>query len=173
MLYPRLCVRFPVLAESRCGASVYNPPSALAMNREYPERPFVGVGSIVIEGDRVLLVKRVHPPIQGQWSIPGGVLEVGELIRDAAKREVREETGLEIEPGELLGVFDRVLRDPEKRVQYHYVLIDFLCHRIGGDLQAASDAAEARWFTLEELPALSLAEDTLEVIRKGFALSTR
>ena len=143
------------------------------MKREYPELPLVGVGSIIIEQGKVLLVKRVHPPIQGQWSIPGGVLEVGEFLRDAAKREAKEETGLEIEPGELLGVFDRLLFDPEKRVQYHYVLIDFLCRRVGGQLRAASDAAEASWFTLDELPRLSLAEDTLEVIRKGFAISVR
>lgn len=141
------------------------------MKREFPEVPLVGVGSIIIEGDRVVLVKRAHPPIQGQWSIPGGVLEVGELVREAAIREAREETGLIVEPGELLGVFDRILRDSEKRVQYHYVLIDFLCKRVGGELLAASDAAEVRWFTLEELPALNLAEDTLEVIRKGFAIS--
>ena len=141
------------------------------MKREFPEVPLVGVGSIIIGGDRVVLVKRAHPPIQGQWSIPGGVLEVGELVREAAIREAREETGLIVEPGELLGVFDRILRDSEKRVQYHYVLIDFLCKRVGGELLAASDAAEVRWFTLEELPALNLAEDTLEVIRKGFAIS--
>jgi len=138
------------------------------MNREFPEHPLIGVGSIIIEGDGVVLVKRAHPPIQGQWSIPGGVLEVGEMVREAAIREAREETGLMVEPGELLGVFDRILRDPNRRVQYHYVLIDFLCRRVGGELLAASDAAEARWFTREELPALSLAEDTLEVIRKGF-----
>jgi ADP-ribose pyrophosphatase YjhB (NUDIX family) len=139
------------------------------MKREYPEFPLIGVGSIIIEADRVALVKRAHPPIQGQWSIPGGVLEVGELVREAAIREAREETGLIVEPGELLGVFDRVLRDPEKRVQYHYVLIDFLCRRVGGEFLAASDAAEVRWFTREELPALNLAEDTVEVIQKGFA----
>ena len=138
------------------------------MNREFPDRPLVGVGSIIIERDRVVLVKRAHPPIQGHWSIPGGVLEVGEMIREAAIREAREETGLMVETGELLGVFDRILRDPEHRVQYHYVLIDFLCRRIGGELLAASDAVEVRWFTREELPGLSLAEDTLEVIRKGF-----
>lgn len=140
------------------------------MKREFPEVPLVGVGSIIVEDDRVVLVKRAHPPIQGQWSIPGGVLEVGELVREAAIREAREETGLVVEPGELLGVFDRVLRDSEKRVQYHYVLIDFLCKRVGGDLLAASDAAEVRWFRLEELPALNLADDTLEVIKKGFAI---
>jgi len=139
------------------------------MTREYPDRPLIGVGSIIIENDRVVLVKRAHPPIQGQWCIPGGVLEVGELIREAAVREAHEETGLIVEPGELLGVFDRVLRDPDQRVQYHYVLIDFLCRRISGELLAASDAAEVRWFTRAELPALNLAEDTLEVIQKGFA----
>jgi 8-oxo-dGTP diphosphatase len=138
------------------------------MKREFPEVPLVGVGAIIIEAARVLLVKRAHPPIQGQWSIPGGVLEVGEMVREAAIREAREETGLIVEPGELLGVYDRILRDPEKRVQYHYVLIDFLCCATGGKLQAASDAAEVRWFTREELPALNLAEDTQDVIQKGF-----
>lgn len=139
------------------------------MKREFPELPLVGVGAIIIEGDRVLLVKRAHPPIQGQWSIPGGVLEVGERVREAAIREAREETGLIVEPGELLGVYDRILRDPEKRVQYHYVLIDFLCRHTGGELLAASDAAEVRWFTREELPGLNLAEDTQDVIGKGFS----
>jgi len=143
------------------------------MKREFPEQPIIGVGAIIIEGPRVLLVKRAHPPIQGQWSIPGGALEIGELIREAAVREAREETGLIVEPGELLGVFDRVLRDPEQRVQYHYVLIDFLCSRMGGELHAASDAAEVRWFTREELPALNLADDTHKVILKGFEISVR
>ena len=139
------------------------------MTREYPDRPLIGVGSIIIEDSRVVLVKRAHPPIQGQWSIPGGVLEVGELIREAAVREAHEETGLVVEPGELLGVFDRILHDADKRVQYHYVLIDFLCRRIGGEFRAASDAAEVRWFKPEELPGLNLAEDTLQVIHAGFA----
>jgi 8-oxo-dGTP diphosphatase len=143
------------------------------MKREFPEMPLVGVGAIIIEGERVVLVKRAHPPIQGQWSIPGGVLEVGEMVREAAIREAREETGLIVEPGELLGVYDRILHDAEKRVQYHYVLIDFLCRRLGGELSAASDAAEVRWFTREELPALNLAEDTQDVIRKGFAALAR
>lgn len=138
------------------------------MQREFPEVPLVGVGAIIIEDSRVLLVKRAHPPLQAEWSIPGGVLEVGELVREAAIREAREETGLVVEPSELLGVYDRVLRDPGHRVQYHYVLIDFLCRRVAGDLFAATDAAEVRWFTRAELPALRLAEDTLDVINKGF-----
>jgi len=138
------------------------------MNREFPEAPLVGVGAIIIEDARVLLVKRAQPPLQAQWSIPGGVLEVGELIREATIREAREETGLIVDPVELLGVYDRILRNPERRVQYHYVLIDFLCRKVGGELSAASDAAEVCWFTREELPALHLAEDTLDVVNKGF-----
>jgi ADP-ribose pyrophosphatase YjhB (NUDIX family) len=138
------------------------------MQREFPEVPLVGVGAVIIEDARVVLVKRAHPPLQAEWSIPGGVLEVGELVREAAIREAREETGLTVEPGELLGVYDRVLRNADKRVQYHYVLIDFLCRRVAGDLAAASDAVEVRWFGREELPALKLADDTLDVIHRGF-----
>jgi ADP-ribose pyrophosphatase YjhB (NUDIX family) len=138
------------------------------MQREFPEVPLVGVGAIIIEDSRVLLVKRAHPPLQAEWSIPGGVLEVGELVREAAIREAREETGLTVEPSDLLGVYDRILRNPAQRVQYHYVLIDFLCRRVAGDLSAASDAAEVRWFSREDLPALHMAEDTLDVISKGF-----
>jgi 8-oxo-dGTP diphosphatase len=137
------------------------------MQREFPEVPLVGVGAIIIEDGRVVLVKRAHPPLRAEWSIPGGVLEVGELVREAAIREAREETGLTVEPGELLGVYDRILRDPQQRVQYHYVLIDFLCRRVAGDLAAASDASEVGWFTPDRLPALNLAEDTLDVIQKG------
>jgi len=137
------------------------------MRREFPEHPIIGVGAVIIENARVLLAKRAHPPIQGEWSIPGGALEIGELVREAAVREAREETGLIVEPAELLGVFDRVLRNPEQRVQYHYVLIDFLCRPVAGELCAASDAAEVRWFTREELPALNLADDTHGVILKG------
>jgi 8-oxo-dGTP diphosphatase len=143
------------------------------MQREFPEVPLVGVGAIIIEDSRVLLVKRAHPPLQAEWSIPGGVLEVGELVREAAIREAREETGLTVEPSDLLGVYDRILRNPAQRVQYHYVLIDFFCRRVAGDLSAASDAAEVRWFSREELPALRLAEDTLDVIHKGFQKLSR
>ena len=142
------------------------------MKREFPEVPLVGVGAIIIEDARVVLVKRLHPPLQAEWSIPGGVLEIGEMVREAAIREAREETGLTVETGELLGVFDRILRDPQQRVQYHYVLIDYLCRRVAGDLAAASDAGEVRWFRSEELPALALAEDTLQVIQNGFAKLT-
>jgi len=138
------------------------------VKREYPETPLVGVGAIIIEAGRVVLVRRGHPPMSGEWSIPGGVLEIGETLREAASREALEETGLEVEPGELLGVYDRVVRDTDERTMYHFVLIDFLCHRISGTLRAAGDADDARWFGHDEVRSLSLAEDTAEVIRLGF-----
>ena len=138
------------------------------MKREYPETPLVGVGAIIIDGDRVALVKRGHAPLQGKWSIPGGVLEVGETLRKAAVREALEETGLSVEPGELLGVFERFLPDEQGRMKYHYVLIDFLCTKVSGDLAAGDDADEVRWFRREELAELELSRETKEVILKGF-----
>ena len=141
------------------------------MKREYPDAPLVGVGAIIIERDRVVLVKRGRPPLAGEWSIPGGLLEVGETVRQAAVREALEETGMTVEVGELLGVYDRVVRDADERTRYHYVLIDFLCHRIAGDPHAADDADEARWFTRGELGQLALAADTTEVINLAFQKS--
>jgi mutator protein MutT len=143
------------------------------MKREYPDRPLVGVGAIIIDHGRVLLVKRGHAPLAGEWSIPGGVLELGETLRQAAVREVREETCLTVETADLLGVYDRVLRDPAQRTLYHYVLVDFLCRRVAGEAQAAGDAEQVRWCTLAEAGALSLPEDTAEVIRLGFEKAGR
>ena len=141
------------------------------MKREYPDSPLVGVGAIIIQDGRVLLVKRGHPPLAGEWSIPGGVLELGETVRAAAVREAREETCLTVEPAELLGVYDRVLRDDAGRTLYHFVLIDFLCRPVAGQAQAADDADEVRWFTPAEVEKLELAEDTAEVVRLGFQKS--
>jgi 8-oxo-dGTP diphosphatase len=138
------------------------------MKREYPESPLVGVGAIIIDKGRVLLVKRGHPPLAGEWSIPGGVLELGETLREAAIREAREETCLTVETAELLGVYDRVLRDDDGRTLYHFVLVDFLCRQVSGEAHAADDADEVRWFTAEEIGALGLPEDTAEVVRLGF-----
>jgi 8-oxo-dGTP diphosphatase len=138
------------------------------MKREYPNCPLVGVGAIIIEQDRVALVKRGHPPSSGEWSIPGGALEIGETLRQGLAREALEETGLTVEVGALLGVYDRILRDSDERTRYHYVLVDFLCRRITGELRAAGDAAEANWFTRSEASALGLAQDTADVIQLGF-----
>lgn len=150
------------------------------MKREYPESPLVGVGAVIIDYDsdsdsqsedgiepRVLLIRRGQAPLLGEWSLPGGVLECGETLRDAAVREAREETGLVVEIVDMLGVYERVIPGDDGRVRYHYVLIDFLCRPLSGDLKAASDAAEVRWFTREELPALNLADDANDVVRKG------
>jgi ADP-ribose pyrophosphatase len=143
------------------------------MQREYPNHPLVGVGAIIVDGGRVALVKRGRAPLLGEWSIPGGMLELGETLRQGAEREALEETGLVARTTELLGVFDRVVLDNEKRCQYHYVLIDFLCEPISGDLRAAGDAADARWFTLEEVNKLALPQDTADVIRQGLEKAVR
>jgi ADP-ribose pyrophosphatase YjhB (NUDIX family) len=141
------------------------------MNREYPENPLVGVGAVIVRENRVLLIRRGQPPLLGEWSLPGGVLECGETLREATMREAREETGLAVEVGEMLGVYERVIRDEDARVRYHYVLIDFLCRPVAGELKAASDAVEAGWFSRAELPALNLAFDANDVVLKGLACS--
>ena len=147
------------------------------MKREYPESPLVGVGAVIVDDHsddysndrRVLLIRRGQPPLLGEWSLPGGLLECGESLREAVAREASEETGLVIETGEMLGVYERVIRGDEGRARYHYVLIDFLCRPVGGDLKAGSDAADVRWFTREELPALDLAPDANDVVLKGLS----
>ena len=138
------------------------------MRRKYPDAPLVGVGAVVINEDRVLLIKRGHEPLLGEWSIPGGAMELGETIREAVLREVVEEAGITVETSELLDVFDRVVRDADGKVQYHYVLIDFLCRHISGDPLAAGDAADARWFTRADVAKLQLPKDTAEVIGMAF-----
>jgi 8-oxo-dGTP diphosphatase len=141
------------------------------MKREYPDRPIVGVGAVIVDRGRAVLVRRGTEPLRGEWSIPGGVLEIGETLRAGAEREALEETGLIVKAGEVLGVFDRVVPGENGRTRFHYVLIDFLCQRISGELHAGGDAAEARWVTLDELPTIELAEPAAGLIRK--ALGTR
>ena len=138
-------------------------------SREYPASPFIGVGAVIIEGEQALLIRRGQPPLLGEWSLPGGVLECGESLHEAAVREAREETGLKVEVLELLGVYERVIHDAEGHVQYHYVLLDYLCRRVSGELKAASDAAEVGWFRREQLPALKLAYDANDVVLKGLS----
>lgn len=139
------------------------------MKREYPERPLVGVGAVIVEGERVVLVRRAAEPMAGQWSIPGGLLELGETMRAGAVREAREETGLQVEAGEVLEVLDRIVPDGDGRPRFHYVLIDFLCRRVAGELRAGGDAAEARWVRESELAGLGVAETATRIIRKALS----
>ena len=137
--------------------------------RQYPERPIVGVGAVVLDGGRVLLVKRAHEPLRGEWSLPGGAVDVGETLEEAIRREVREETCLEVEVGPIVDVLDRIRYDPDGRVKFHYVLVDFLCRPLSGTLQRASDAEEAAWAERADLGRYGVAEATISVIDKAIA----
>src|SRR5205809_2114809 len=117
----------------------------MADGRRHPERPIVAVGAVILDGDRVLLVKRGQEPLKGEWSLPGGAIEIGETLEAAVVREVREETCLDVEVGPLVDVVNRITRDAEGRVDYHFVVVDYLCRPLGGTLACASDAAAAEW----------------------------
>jgi len=137
------------------------------MNREYPEAPIVAVGVVVKRDDKVLLVRRLNEPSRGRWSLPGGVVELGETVREAARREVREECGLQVEAGEVLPVVDNIVRDDEAgRIRFHYVLVDLLAEYIGGGLAAVSDISDARWVREEELEELDVTEKARELVQK-------
>lgn len=139
-------------------------------SREYPERPIVGVGAIIFDNDRVLLVRRGHAPMKGEWSLPGGALELGEALEEGVKREVQEETGLVVEPVILVEVFDRIAHDEEGRVQYQYVLVDFLCRIVSGSPACASDAVDIRWTPIDNLGGI--AAFTREVILKAWNIAS-
>jgi 8-oxo-dGTP diphosphatase len=140
---------------------------AREMKREYPRHPIVGVGGVVIRGDRVLLIRRGREPLKGEWSIPGGVLELGESLKEGVRREVLEETGLRVRPLEALAVFDRVQKKGE-RVQYHYVIVDYVCRASGGRLKSGSDVLDARWVKREEIPGYRITPKAATVIAEAF-----
>lgn len=137
------------------------------MRRKYPKVPIVGVGAVVIKQGQVLLVRRANDPNRGQWSIPGGAVELGETLAQAAVREVREECGIEIEPGEVLSTFDLIQRDERGRIIYHYVLIDLAARYVGGEPTAATDAMEVRWVEEKDLAQLDIIPRLLPVLRKA------
>ncbi|MCU1286565.1 MAG: hydrolase [Acidobacteriales bacterium] len=136
------------------------------LSREYPDRPIVGVGAVIVKNGCVLLVQRGTEPFKGQWSLPGGVQDLGETLEQGIIREMREETGLDVQPIEVAGVIDRILPDATGKLQYHYVLIDYVCRIIGGELLPASDAQDVRWVREEELSNYQLVIGTEEVVRK-------
>jgi mutator protein MutT len=140
------------------------------VEREYPAAPLVGVGAVMEQDGRILLVRRGTEPLKGHWTLPGGALELGETLSEGVVREVREETGLEVEPIELIEVLDRIHREGE-RVRFHYVIADFLCRVTGGRLLAASDADDARWVERAEWnshSALIVDPVTVRVLEKGW-----
>jgi 8-oxo-dGTP diphosphatase len=136
------------------------------MKREYPTSPIVAVGVIIREGDRIALVRRGKEPARGRWTFPGGAVELGESLDDAARREAWEETGLRIEVGEVAIVIDHVVRDDGGRVRYHYVIVDYFARPVGGSLRPGTDASEVRWFGLADLDALDMTEKAAELARQ-------
>jgi 8-oxo-dGTP diphosphatase len=143
----------------------------MSHSREYPERPIVGVGAVIVEDGKVLLVKRRYEPLKGHWSLPGGMVEIGETLEAALTREMVEETGLRIEVGPVIEVFDRIMRDEQHRVRYHFVLMDYLCWPAGGSLCAGSDVEAAIWVDPSTLVEYALTEKATSVIQRGLTLA--
>ena len=138
------------------------------MAREYPAHPVVGVGAVVVRDGRALLVRRAHEPRKGEWSLPGGLLDLGESLVDAARREVKEETGLDVEVGPMIETFDRVHRDGEGRIRYHFVIVDFVCWSNEGEAVAGSDAEAVAWVTADEIDGYGVNAHAKAVIEKGY-----
>ena len=140
-------------------------------SRQYPERPIVGVGAVIVGDGKVVLIRRKYEPLKGHWSLPGGMVEIGEPLEAALAREVVEETGLVVDVGPVVEVLDRIARDEERRVRYHFVLIDYLCWPSGGLLRAGSDVDAAIWADPAALAGYSLTDKATAVIQRGLTLA--
>jgi len=137
--------------------------------RLYPENPIVGIGAVIVKGNKVLLIKRAGDPGRGLWSIPGGLVELGEKIKDAVRREVKEETGLDVRVGEIADVTEIITRDEEGKVKYHFVIVDFFAEVLRGELKPSSDALEAKWVEFKDLRKYRLTETVERLFKKlGF-----
>lgn len=141
------------------------------MTREYPDYPRVGVGAVVLHQGRVLLVRRGGQPSLGRWTLPGGLVELGETTAEAVRRELREECGIDITVAGLAGVVDRVVRDAEGRIRYHYVLVDYLAYTDTDRVTAGSDAAEACWVEVERVTELEVTDGLMDMIQRAIAVS--
>ena len=139
-------------------------------SREYPERPVGGVGGVVVSENRVLLIRRGGPPLEGEWSIPGGMLELGESLRDGVRRELAEETGLEVKVHDLVEAFDRVTMDADGKWRYHFVILDYLCEVVSGVARAATDVVDVAWAREDELAKFSLTPTATRVIKRAFEI---
>jgi 8-oxo-dGTP diphosphatase len=139
--------------------------------REYPERPVVGVGGVIIADGRTLLIRRGHAPLEGEWSIPGGTLEAGETLVEGVRRELAEETGIEVHVLDLIEVFERIFPDAEGRTKYHFVILDYLCEAAGGNARAGSDVTDVAWAEETELGKYSLTSTATRVIKRAFEMA--
>jgi mutator protein MutT len=139
--------------------------------RQYPERPIVGVGAVIVDEGKVVLVKRRYEPLKGHWSLPGGMVEVGETLEAALTREMLEETGLNVVVGPVIEVFDRITLDEQQRAEYHYVLIDYVCWPSAGTLRAGSDVDAAIWVDAATLGEYSLTEKATSIIHRALTLA--
>jgi len=138
--------------------------------RTYPSRPFAGVGAVVWDGRQVLLERRGRPPAQGSWALPGGLVELGETAGAALRREVHEECGIQVEAGPILGLFEPIQSDPDGRIRYHFMVVDFLAYYVSGELRAGDDASEVRWVLPDDLGQYDLAPAGQEMIARALAL---
>jgi mutator protein MutT len=143
----------------------------MSESRQYPERPIIGVGAVIVDEGKVLLIRRRYEPLKGEWSLPGGMVEIGETLESALMREMLEETGLRVDVGPVVEVFDRIMRDEQQRVRYHFVLVDYLCWPADGSLHAGSDVDAAIWVDPAMLARYSLTQKATSVIERALTLA--